>query len=1085
MKCRARLLSWLVVVLGVLVPLSGALGAGLDPSAIPPVITVVADDNYPPFIFRDAAGRLQGIVVDQWRLWERHTGIRVELRAMSWARAQLFMAEGRAQVIDTIFANPERGAWLKFTKPYAAIEVPVFFRREIGGISGASSLQGFTVGIKEGDACRGVLEAAGLTQFKLYPSYEELVAAAGRGEVKVFCADLPPAAYYLYKLNLEGEFRHTPPLYTGEFCRAVTLDHAALLARVEEGFAQVTPAEYQAIDRKWRGADLGVNPAQAVYILYALSGGLALLLGLAVWNRSLHTRVSRRTSQLSQAMAAQEAIARKYRDLVERAGSIILQLDPQGRLTFLNEFGQGFFGYSLEEAVGRPFQEICASPGEAGEAAGCALPAELASPGRGQALVREHLTRDGSRVWVAWNSRALSGPDGGLLEVLCVGSDVTEQRQSELALAENEMMLRQLADNLPGVMVYQAVVHPDGRRRFTYVGGNVERLHEVTVEEVMADPSALYDQILPDHLLRLAAAELAAVRDHTPFRAEVQCRLPSGRLAWLDLASTPRRQPDGSVIWDGVEVDTTERKLAEQALAESEERFRILSEESPLGLSLITPDGYYEYLNPAFQKIFGYTLTDIPRGKDWFNLAFPDPAARQEALEHWQKDLEGSRLGEVRPRTFLVTTKTGEQKTVLFRPVTTPSGRQFIIYEDITQRLQAEKDLAQLQEQLYQSQKLEALGMLASGIAHDFNNVLQVISGYVQLVLGVESLPPESRQRLEQVNDSIGRAAGLIKSLVSLARRTEAGRQRVDLNREVARTVKVLGHALPRMIEVRAELEPHLPEVGGDAAQLEQVLLNLGNNAAQAMPQGGVLQFLTRQVSSRQEPEILPPGLAPGDYVVLEVSDTGVGMDEATRSHVFEPFFTTKPQGEGTGLGLSTAYGIVTNHGGRIFCQSAPGRGATFTVYLPVSRERGAGPGKAAKAPPRDYRGQETVLLVDDEPDILLTCREILASQGYQVLTAESGEEALGLFQEGVDIQLVVLDLSMPGMGGLKCLEAIKELRPEARVLVATGYAGEGVVQTIQELGGTDLVTKPYRVADLLEKVRSLLDQGREPAGGR
>jgi CheY-like chemotaxis protein len=243
------------------------------------------------------------------------------------------------------------------------------------------------------------------------------------------------------------------------------------------------------------------------------------------------------------------------------------------------------------------------------------------------------------------------------------------------------------------------------------------------------------------------------------------------------------------------------------------------------------------------------------------------------------------------------------------------------------------------------------------------------------------------------------------------------------------------------------------------------------------MPQGGKLTFTTRNIAlGAQAPEPVL-GLEPGQYVRLEVSDTGLGMDEETLSHIFEPFFTTKPQGQGTGLGLSTVYGIVTNYGGQILCLSRPGRGTTFTVYLPALGSEALEPAPSPRPAPLAATGNETILVVDDEPAILDTCRQALEDSGYGVLTATSGETALDIYLGSPQaIGLVILDLSMPGMGGIKCLQLLLQNQPQARVLVATGYADEAVTKLIGELGARDIIGKPYRFQDLMAKVRTLLD---------
>ena len=547
---------------------------------------------------------------------------------------------------------------------------------------------------------------------------------------------------------------------------------------------------------------------------------------------------------------------------------------------------------------------------------------------------------------------------------------------------------------------------------------------------------------------------------------------------WWEEQQVKSRTRELTSTVSALRTEVSERERAEEALVRSEERFRVLSEESPLGIAVVDSTGRYEYLNPTFERIFGYGLRDFSTGREWFRLAFPDRGERHQAIAAW--------LGEMSPdgpgplgvsHSFEVTCRDGGRKTILFRPVSIPQGKHFILYEDITQRIKADQEMRQLEDKLYQSQKMEALGVLAGGIAHDFNNVLQAISGYVQLISAAKDTSALSRERLEKVGRSADRAAGMIKQLMTMARKVETRSEPVDLNQEVEQTVSVLEHTLPRMIDIRVDLDQGLEHISGDPGQMEQVLLNLATNAWHAMPQGGELSLVTRNAALTAEDCKTLPGLGPGRYVILEVRDTGLGMDEETRRHIFEPFFTTKPLGEGTGLGLSTVYGIVISHGGQIYCRSRSGRGTIFTLYFPAMPGLGQSLPGDRPAADRSLGGSETILVVDDEEAILESCREALKVAGYRVLTAGSGEKALETFQRHPgEVSLVILDLNMPGMGGLKCLEALLAVNPQAKVMVATGYADQEVEERIKELGGAGLISKPYRFTDLMSAVRGVLD---------
>jgi len=325
-------------------------------SASPKEITVVSDDNYPPYIFRDESGHLQGILVDEWLLWEEKTGIKVDLRGMDWGKAQRMMSEGNAQVIDTIFFTEERSKKLAFTAPYASIDVPVFFHKDISGIKDVKSLRGFTIAVKAGDACIDFLKNNGVSTLQEFPSYESIIRAATEQKVKVFCIDAPPAFYYLNKMNIAKDYRHTKPLYTGQFHRAVQIERKDLLSAVESGFAGISQKEYEEINKRWLGAPIPVTRYLA-YVFYIM--GAFVLLGaiLLLWNYTLRRKVTRKTLQLNESIDALQKSEEKYRLVVENADEAIL-IAQDGFLKYVNPTTLKILGYSEDLLTSRPFIDI-------------------------------------------------------------------------------------------------------------------------------------------------------------------------------------------------------------------------------------------------------------------------------------------------------------------------------------------------------------------------------------------------------------------------------------------------------------------------------------------------------------------------------------------------------------------------------------------------------------------------------------------------------------------------------------------------------------------------------------------------------
>jgi len=381
-----------------------------------------------------------------------------------------------------------------------------------------------------------------------------------------------------------------------------------------------------------------------------------------------------------------------------------------------------------------------------------------------------------------------------------------------------------------------------------------------------------------------------------------------------------------------------------------------------------------------------------------------------------------------------------------------------------------------LEAEYRQSQKMEAMGVLAGGVAHDFNNLLTVISGYSEVLQA--RLPPHSplQELVGQIAQAGERAALLTRQLLAFSRKQRLEPRVLSLNTVVHDIAKMLRRLIGEDVELRLLLDPRLGQLRADPGQLGQVLLNLAINARDAMPRGGVLTIRTANVEAHEHHRSVLIAARRGRYLMLEVADTGCGMDEATRARIFEPFFTTKEAGKGTGLGLSTVYGIVTQSDGLIEVASAPGRGAAFRLYFPISGEPAAARRRTEGV--SELGGEETVLLVEDEAAVRELARSALEAQGYCMLEARDGEEALRLAQgHGGEIHLLVTDLVMPGMGGRQLAERLQEERRATRVLYVSGYAGDVMLR----YGGSHgeaalLLQKPFTPRELLMRVREVLD---------
>ncbi len=544
--------------------------------------------------------------------------------------------------------------------------------------------------------------------------------------------------------------------------------------------------------------------------------------------------------------------------------------------------------------------------------------------------------------------------------------------------------------------------------------------------------------------------------------------------------------------WLGEEVQTFnvisgmistywERKNALRALEKSERKYRELYEESKkaeeLYRSLINSsadaivisdlNGKTSYVNPSFTQIFGWTPDEI-EGKE---IPFI-PAAVKPEHNHMISEIinSGNSWQDIETRRYTKDNRVLEVSLSISRyddHEGNPAGILYLL-RDISER-------KQLEGQLIQAQKMEAIGTLAGGIAHDFNNSLQAIFSCTEMLLISKKQDDPDYSKLKTIEKAIQRAGKLTKRLLIFGRKMENETRPVNLNQEIDQVSQLLKRTIPKMINIRLNLDDSIGMINADPNQLEQIMMNIGINARDAMPEGGELEFKTEPAIIDEIGCIKIPGISPGEYTLLTISDNGTGIDSATLEHIFEPFFTTKNIGEGTGLGLSMVYGIVKSHGGHILCNSTPGKGTSFMIYFPAIENIGDVSSKTVEAPaPRG--GNENILFIEDDDATRALGEEILTQFGYRVFTSSDSETAINIYSENVDkIDLIISDLIMPGIGGKKLVEAVLSINPKAKIIIASGYNVQETALDVKEWGAKDFISKPYEINKILKVVKNVL----------
>jgi PAS domain S-box-containing protein len=637
-----------------------------------------------------------------------------------------------------------------------------------------------------------------------------------------------------------------------------------------------------------------------------------------------------------------------------------------------------------------------------------------------------------------------------------------ERLKVETALRRSEEEHRSLIDNL-NVGVYRNT--PDLNGRFLKANPAIANIFGYeSVRGFMQVPvSDLY--LNPEDRKRFISEVIA--KGHVRGK-DLRLKKKDGTPFWASCTATAKYDADGRIRWiDGIIEDITQRRQAEQALRENEFKFRSLFDLSPQPIALTEfKTLIIREINDRFCRLFRLEPEFII-GRTPVELDLLSKEQREDLLRRLQDhgEIQGLEMDFV-PRAG------SEIHTLMFSKLVSIKDETFIlsIFHDVTEK-------KRLEAQIQQAQRIEAIGTLAGGLAHDFNNLLMAIQGNVSLLRIKYKEDAELCSRLEAIEEYIENGSDLTRQLLGFARGGKCEVRPLDINELIVKSAKMFGRTR-KEINISHRLAEDIWSVEADSGQLEQVLLNLYLNAWQAMPGGGNL-YLGSENVVLDASFVRAYESKPGQYVKISIADTGSGMDDETLQRIFDPFFTTKELGLGTGLGLASAYGIIKNHGGLINVCSRNREGTVFEIYLPASPEKKT----MGKTRLKDEeiaalpRGAETVLLVDDEMIVAKVAEDMLKDLGYEVLVARSGREALSLVSGSrTEIDIVILDLIMPDMNGSRTFDYLKEIAPDVKVLLSSGYSIDSQAAAILDRGGNGFIQKPYNIAQLSRKLREILD---------
>ncbi len=1082
-------------------------------------IVLGVETNSAPLVFLDPQGQPAGLAHDHLVLLEAKLGVRFQRRPFSTLDELLEQARsGQLQVVNAVMETPWRAEFLSFTKPFLSLPNVILVRKDRPGTLHEEDLRGLRVSLVRGFATTERLtdKPMGLVPDLVPDDLTGILNVSfGHSDAGVF--DLATASYLIHKNGI------TNLRMAGETGRGMQLSMATprsqpqLLQILEKGLQAITPTERAEIRNRWISAS-----ATSLFTdgRFWLAAGIVLLVLLVlvctvlIWNRTLRRQVKLRTQELSRGMEAVEESEARYRAFFMHGPDGIVVLDPATRrpLAF-NDQACRQLGYTREEFANLTMADI-----EAMETA------QETSARIRVVMTKGHddfetLQRTKQGVIRNIHVTAQYIRTRGVSTYHCVWRDVTERRRMEEALGQRTGELatllevsRSLSATLDLNAILQAATNriaelTDLKTAAVYLlsgemlrmGAGTPPLPPQFPEELRLAPLADHPHILKAlttrrqvFLLDTLCTDLTpaerAVSEARGLRSILYLPLIAGANALGVLIASSVGEPQvvseadqvfcqtlanvaAIAISNGqlyeasqahgaeLEKEIIERKRAEAALRDNVRHYRDLFDQANEGLLIMTREGQLSEVNRAFAEMHGYSVEEMIG----FDIQALD-VRNERAMEDRSDFIRRMQEGEVVRFEVAHYHKDGHVFPLSVTTSLIDLGDQayyLAFHQDITERRQAEEDHLRLQTQLQQSQKMESLGTLAGGVAHDMNNVLGAILGLATAHIGTQPYGSPLHQALDTIIKATERGGKMVKSLLSFARQSPAEESKLDLNALLREQISLLERTTLAKINLQMDLEAGLHPTLGDASALTHAFMNLCVNAVDAMPENGTLTLHTRNID---------PG-----WIEVVVEDNGTGMPREVLEKAMDPFFTTKGVGKGTGLGLSMVYSTVVAHRGRMTLESEPGKGTRVRLLFPVCEKAAHAAEGGASAARVSLLRSLKVLLVDDDDLIQRSIQALLEVMGHTaVTTAPSGEEALAALEAGLEPDLVILDMNMPGLGGAGTLPRLRVLCPAVPVLLSTGRADQTALTLASAHPGVTLLSKPFGLRELQSHLESI-----------
>ena len=1025
-------------------------------------LIIAMGNDYPPLFFVNEHGESAGMLADIWRLWSQKTGQKIEFHPDIFHNAIELIRTGKADIHIGLPRSAKRQEWMDFFEPMYESHVNAFYHVRYGKFSNISEFSEHPVGVvRESAAEQFLKEKYPNLTINYFESLEKLVDAVRGGKIHSFLADYVLSTEIISRRGLSGEFESTgEPLFPTIFCAGIRKGNPELYSLIQKGFDRISNQEMAEIESRWIQ-----NPAKRYFPSKIRQ--IKLTAAEKSWIQQ-HPTVSFIASVGSAPFAFMgksgkpEGIVMDYIDILRKNTGInfkielpkqwteltpmirekaidgiacILKTEEREKyLTFTDNYLQipwviitrkDFEGIALKltDFEGKKVAVIQASP------------AEEILKNYPKIIVVPVPTPD--RTWEAISS-------------------------GEADAAFNTLLSATHYIRGKGAMYFKIAGAIEGRLRLGMgVRKDLPELLSVLNKAIAIIPLEEHEAIEKKWL---SVQYEKGVDWHIVYRWIFLIISISGGIVIITLASNRRLAKEIRI-----------RRQAEDELRRSESFSRSLLEHLPQRIFVKDINSVYLSCNGNFALDVGHDAEQVV-GKDDFAFF------SQEMAESYRSDDREVISGRIPKDIEEKYTLAGEERWAHTIKVPYYNGQDNLIgligiYEDITERRQAEEERRKLESQLRQAQKMEAVGQLAGGVAHDFNNLLQVIIGYGDMML--DQLPPGEllHNNLNEMMKSAHRAASLVRQLLLFSRHDTMRAKSIDLTGLISNLMNMIRRVIGEHISLEIRPGFAVRPVSADPGQIEQVLMNLCVNARDAMPDGGRIIIGTENVLIDDDYHRQHQWAKKGQYVLITVSDTGCGIPHEIQERIFEPFFTTKEVGKGTGLGLATVYGIVRSHQGMVHLYSEPGHGAAFKIYLPAIGETpsGADNGKESIKPPA--LGKETIMIAEDEEVVRNMIVQVLENSGYRVLSACDGEEAVSLFEKHFsETDLVILDVIMPKESGQKVYEHIRAIRPDIAVMFMSGYTRDILKPEILTENGCQMIQKPCTPSVLLQKIREVLD---------